>query len=151
MEGAMISTAQMRMMYGLAKKCSMDNDSLHGLVYRHSKVESIKDLTMYQAKGIIDYLMYLSGQEKMEIPDRATEAQRAFIHGLARDMGWEDNPKRMRGFLESRFGIADIAFLTQEKASDVIEALKAMAKREQNRPKSSDAEGVKAPKGGKSS
>lgn len=129
MERAMISTAQMRMMYGLAKKCSMDNEELHSLVFRHSSVESIKELTMYQAKGIIDYLMYLSGQEKKEIPDRATEAQRVFIHGLARDLGWEDSPKRMRGFLEARFGVADIAFLTQEKASSVIEALKAMVKR----------------------
>lgn len=129
MEGAMISTAQTRMMFGLARKCGLDNEGLHSLVENISKVESIKQLTMYQAKGIIDYLMLLSGQQKPEIPDRATEGQRALIRNLARGLGWGDGPKRMRDFLEARFGVADIAFLTQEKASGVIEALKAMGKR----------------------
>ena len=129
MRGAMISTAQMRMMYSLAKKNGRDDVKLHRLVKAVSTKDSIKQLTMGEAKKVIDVLLYEGGQTKPNIPDRATENQRRMILDMARQLGLLNDMKRFRRFLEAKFGVPDIAFLTIPKASAVIEALKAMEKR----------------------
>lgn len=121
-----ISTAQMRMMYGLARKAGVDNDALHGMVSGQTGKESIKELTSYEGKRIIDRLQALAGQPSKDAADRATVAQQGKIFALARELGWGDDPKRLRGFLTSRFGAGDPRWLTAAQAGPVIEAMKKM-------------------------
>lgn len=130
MQEAIISSAQMRMMYGLAKECGMDNDDLHSVVMLVTNKDSIRALSKYEAKRTIDYLLHKSGQEKPNIPNRATENQKTMIHTIATKLGMMEEPRQFRAFLENRFGVADIAFLTREKTQAVITALKAMEQRQ---------------------
>lgn len=129
MEARKASTAQIRMLYGTARRCSMDNDDLHALVKVVTGRESIRELTVQEATRAIDYLLYKNGLGKSNILGRATENQRRYIVGLAREVGMLDEPKHFRQFLEKRFGVADIAFLDEGKTQAVITALKAMKRR----------------------
>ncbi len=60
--------------------------------------------------------------------EMATAGQRAKIRQLEMELGWSDNPERLRGFIRKRLGMASIG--TKAQAIKVIEALKAMLTRE---------------------
>jgi len=53
---AKITIAQMRMIYGLAKKKGMDNDTLHAYIYQLTNKSSLKHLSIMDAKKVIDSL-----------------------------------------------------------------------------------------------
>lgn len=127
MKGEMVNTAQLRMIYGLAKQAGMDNDTLHDFAHTLHRVESLKDLSKSQASRFIDNLKLKANYKPVpQSADRLTSKQKGKIFALARDMGWTDNPKRLRGFVEARVGVSDINFLSAQEAGLVIEALKAI-------------------------
>lgn len=120
-----VSAAQLRMIYGLSKKAGLDNDTLHTVAARVCSRDSLAELTTREASRLIDTLRRYTGDTD-EAAGRATEKQRGKIYALARDMGWMDNPRRLRAFLEARFKVSDVRFLSHEQAGLVIEAMKAI-------------------------
>ena len=121
------SNAQLKMIYGLAKRAGIDSDILHTITARVCHRDSLAALTSFEASRLIDHLKRYLG-EADEGAGRATEKQRGKIYALARAMGWMDNPRRLRSFLEVRYKVSDVRFLSHEQAGLVIEALKAMEK-----------------------
>lgn len=125
-----ISDGQVRMIYGLARKAGIDNELLHEMVRTQTGgCEHIKHLTSRQGIMIIERLQKATGDIPAEQPvpsNRSTLSQRRLMHTLAAEMGWGEDGVRLRAFLEARFGVSDVAYLTAGKASAVIEAMKAM-------------------------
>lgn len=121
-----ISGGQLRMVYGLAKKCGVDNDLLHDMIKAQFGADSMKALSMRQAKQLIDRLQQATGDAPADVPGRASESQRRLIYAIARELGWTNESKRLRMFLEKRFGVSDVPFLPSTKCGAVIEALKAI-------------------------
>lgn len=82
----MISPAQLRMIYGLSRRCDMDEETLHAMVLAQTGVASLKQLTSHQAAQIIDQLRTRRASPVREdIPGRASDGQRRMI--LQRDQG----------------------------------------------------------------
>lgn len=75
---------------------------------------------------MIDRLKRLTGQETTAPHNRPTKEQVAKIYALAAKLGWADDPKRLRAFLEKRFGASHPTFLDDKHARNCIEAMKAM-------------------------
>lgn len=121
------SNAQIKMIYGLSRKAGIDDDALHAITARLCYRDSLSLLTIAEASRLIDYLKRYMG-EADEGVGRATEKQRGKIFALARSMGWMDDPKRLRRFLEAQHKVSDVRFLSHEQAGLVIEALKAIQK-----------------------
>lgn len=120
-----VTAAQIRMIHALARETGLDDDTLHDIAHSVSGKESLRALTRSQAARLIDRLQVLAGKAK-DIPDRASQAQQNYIHSLAREMGWAEDPKRLRRFLETRAGVSDVRFLSIRAAGQIIEALKAI-------------------------
>jgi len=121
-----ISAGQLKMIYGLARRASVDNDTLHALVRSLTRKDSIKALTSYEAKRVIDRLQVLAGQEKTSQPNRATGDQIVYIYGLEKKLGWREDPQRLRAWLEKRYKVSHARFLSDTDARKCIEAMKAM-------------------------
>lgn len=121
-----LTPAQMRCIYALARNGGLDTESLHAVVENTTGKDSIKLLTGLDAKNVIDRLKCLIGQETTAPHDRPTKEQVAKIYALAGKLGWSDDPRRLRSFLEKRFGVSHPTFLTEKHARNCIEALKAM-------------------------
>ena len=83
-------------------------------------------MTSREGIQVIDRLLRLTGQEPKVPAGRATGNQKGLIRRLERELGWADDPARLRGFLRARFGVESMNWLTDKKASAAIEALKAM-------------------------
>ena len=120
---------QIQAIFALGKKLGMDTEDLHGIAYRISGVESIRALTSREAGRMIDELRMRAG-EKPNTPGggagRLTDAQRRMIAVLTRDLGWIDQPERLRGWLRKFAGVDDVRFLTVQQGIRVIDCLKAM-------------------------
>lgn len=128
---AKVTTAQIRKIHALARERAMDEELLHLYIASLVDRESIRELTITEAVKVIDGL---SGREQAPGRERATMRQMHYICGLMRDLGWTDEEgnadmARLDGLLRSRFRIDSHRWLDKRKASQVIEALKAMLER----------------------
>lgn len=118
-----ITTAQIKMLYGLARKNGMDSDMLHARVYEVTGSDSIKALSASAAARVIDGLL-----GKQQSDTRATNAQVGIILGLADKLGWSKQPDRLRGWLRSRWEVELPGWLNSYQARECIEGMKAMLK-----------------------
>lgn len=135
--GKAVTYGQIKMIYAAARGRGMDNDLLHEHMEMLVHRTSIKELTRKEAAMLIDSLdgKALSGQ------DHATGRQMQYIYGLMKELGWmteEGKPDldRLNRFLQSEkagFRLSDYRWLEKGTASDLIEALKAMAARKREK------------------
>ena len=105
----------------------MDREELHGVVYTAAKKEHVSELTVEEARRVIDRLKLLTGEKPKRAADRATKGQVQLIYSLAERLGWSEEPKRLTAFLEKQYGISHPSFLDRRSTNSCIAALKAMA------------------------
>lgn len=124
-----VTAAQLKALFALSRKLGMDMEDLHGIAYRVSGTESLRGLTAKEAGKIIEELKERLGQPplpKTSGPRRATQEQRRKIFALTRQMGWSDQPERLRGYIRRMTKVDDDRFLTVQQAGVIIDGLKAM-------------------------
>jgi hypothetical protein len=132
---ARITSAQIKKIYATSKELQLDNDLLHTFIFNMIGCEHISALTVYEANQIIDELEYKkTGVRKQQYrSNMATDDQIYKIHALERELGWNDNPRRLRGFMRKYCKTDNERWLTFDKASNLIEALKKVIDREKNK------------------
>ena len=117
--------------------CLSDED-LHAVVYRETGKESMKKLTQGEMNKVTRVLQTIkdsvSQSRKPKRTDEGgnpkTTAQRRKIYALCEELGWNDDPKRIQGFVKRMTHVERLEWLTNEQCEKVIEGLKAMLKRE---------------------
>lgn len=127
------TAAQIRKIHVLARERAMDDDLLHLHVQNLTHKGHIRDLTVMEAIWVIDSL---EGRSKDPRRELATSRQMWRIRKMLVELGWADengeaDMGRLDGFLRERVGIAHYKWLDKTKASQAIEALKAMLERQQ--------------------
>jgi len=130
------TTPQIRKIYALSKELNMDSETLHIISEKVVGVGSISKLTNIDAIKLIDELEFAkTGERKKKIyrANRATEDQIYKIQALEKELGWNNNPKRLKGFMKRYGRVEDIKWLTFETASNLIEALKKVLEHEQEK------------------
>lgn len=130
---AKATAAQIRKIHVLARERAMDDDLLHLHIQNLTHKVHIRDLTVMEAIWVIDSL---EGRPREPKQEPATSRQMWFVRKLLVELGWanengEADMGRLDGFLKERFGVAHHKWLDKPKASQVIEALKAMLERQQ--------------------
>lgn len=126
MSANIITSGQIAKIYVLAKENGLDNEMLHDLVKAMFNRNSLKKLTFIQAGKVIERLGGNTGS-----------SQESYIRALERQIGWSDNPERLKGFIKSLFKKDDLKSLTKKEKSKLIEALKNIKKREYDAEKQS--------------
>lgn len=133
---AEITAAQRKKIYATARELGLDNDLLHALVQGITGKEHISDLTKRQAGLIIDEIerrANRSGRSTVlptgSMVVLATKKQLWKIRELEKELGWEDNPKRLRGFCKKYAGVDNPRWLTKAQAWKIIEGLKVLLSR----------------------
>lgn len=126
----------MKKIFATARELGIDNDLLHGLVQSQFNHGHISKLTQSQAGRLIDDLDRRKGAQERtiklptgrELP-LVTRAQLYKIHTLERELGWEENPKRLQGFCKKYAGVDNPDWMTKQQAWRLIEGLKALFSR----------------------
>lgn len=129
-----ITQGQMRKIYAMARENGIDNDLLHEMVEAQFKKKHISKLTSIQAGRFIDRLGSKEGRSINTTVGRkvplVTKKQQYKIAQLAEQLGWSDNPKRLRGFCKKYSGVDNPDWMTKQQAWRIIEGLKALLSRE---------------------
>ena len=141
----MITDAQVRYMHVLAKQLDLDTAMLHTVVFNKTGQTHITALSINEAKLVIDELVRFAGKDpKAPAPGQITQEQLNKIKVLERELGWHNEPDRLKGFIKKYTHCDNINWLKIWQASNVIEGLKKVLAKEQAK---ADAAGV-LPEGG---
>ena len=129
-----------RTLWAIAKspELHMTDEDLHAVVYRETGKESIKALTQGQINDVARVLQNMkdgvSQRQKPKRTDvggnRQTVAQRQKIYALCGELGWNDDPRRIQGFVKRVTHVDRLEWLTPAQCEKVIEGLKAILQRE---------------------
>lgn len=122
--------------WGLAKspELSMSGEELHLLVTRETGKESIKLLNQREIRKVVlvlaDMKQSVNGKCTYgKTGNKATTSQRRKVYKLVQELGWEDDPKRINGFVRRMFRVDRLEWLNDGECGQLIEALKQMVKR----------------------
>lgn len=132
-------TVTLRTLWGIAKspELQMSGEELHLVVQAQTGKDSLKELTSSERRRVAYVLGQMkdsaSGKRKRQpsVASNATDNQRRKIYMLTRELGWEDNPKRLSGFIRRMFKVDRLEWLDYEQCSSLIEALKKMIERQE--------------------
>lgn len=112
-----------------SKELGMDSDEIHSLVSRETGKDSMKKCTDVQLERVLKALKLMAGIKESR-SGRATAKQLKYIASLEYQLGWKDNPERLRGFLKKNNYPASVKWLTVKEASNLIEGMKKLLERE---------------------
>lgn len=115
----MITKGQISKIYVLAKDNGLDSEILHDLVKAMFNKTSLKKLSFVEAGKLIERLGGKNSQDN-------------YIRNLEKQIGWADNPERLKGFIKGMFKKDSLRKLTKKEKSKLIEALKNMKGRTEN-------------------
>lgn len=118
----------LRALWAAAREYGVDSDAIHELAYSEFEKKSLKELTDGEGWYLINKI---KGEPTVKPktqnrPGMATEKQKWLIDKLAEELGWGDNPARLRGFLHKYVHCDFAEWMTTRQASRAIEGLKAL-------------------------
>lgn len=119
---------QLKKIWAAARELGLDEDLLRGLSLAVTGSESIAALSKAQAAMLIDELEARKTGDFR--PGMASRRQLWLIKKLAEELGWADDPRRLRGFLKKYAKVEDLTWLTGEAAYKIIEGLKKIKARQ---------------------
>lgn len=119
----------------------MTDEDLHAVVYRETGKESIKALTQGQINEVARVLQNMKDgvsrstrtKRTDEGGDVRTVQQRRKIYALTEQLGWNNNPQRIQGFVKRITGVDRLEWLNVAQCEKVIEGLKAILKRQERK------------------
>ena len=134
--------ASLRTIWGLAKspELMLSSEDLHAIVYRETRKESMRLLTQSEIVHISNVLKNMQGGTRAARGQRTdvggdprTIRMRRKIYMLCEDLGWNNDNKRINGFVKKMCGVERVEWLTMGQCYQVIEALKKMLARQEAR------------------
>ena len=133
-----MGSISLRTVFWIAKspELQLNDDELHWLVAAHTGKDSLKELNYRELQTVVRVLGSMRDSAKRarrgEAGNAETAAQRRKIYMLAQELGW-DKPARINGMCRRMFKVDRVEWLSYKQCSDLIEALKSMVKRKEEK------------------
>ncbi|MGE7225607.1 regulatory protein GemA [Paenibacillus sp. PDC88] len=121
----------LKKIWALAKETGLTEEEVRLVAERITGQPRLSTLSKTEASLIIDTMNQLTGKAKARPRGRITQAQRWKITELEKALGWSDEPQHLKNFIKKYYKVDHIDWLTQPKASKLIESLKNMATRQE--------------------
>lgn len=122
-----MSAAQIKSIWGMASGLSLNKEDVYAILYRETKKDSMRNCSNNELNKVIKVLIALKGQTNSA--NMITDEQYYHIKRLEKQLGWDDNPKRLEAFLKKYYKVDKLKWLSMGDASKLIESLKSMIKR----------------------
>lgn len=132
-----------RTLWAIAKspELHLTDEDLHAVVYRETGKESMKMLTQGEVNTVARVLQNMKDSVSQSVRDKRTDtggdirttAQRRKIYALCEALGWNDDPRRIQGFVKRVAHVDRIEWLNMAQCEKVIEGLKAILARQRRK------------------
>lgn len=118
---------QIRNIWGLAKskELNLTDDDLYAIIIRETGKDSMRQLTTKELNRVISVLIDMKERYKAR-PGMASKEQLYKIKELEKALGWDDNPRRLQGFIRKYYKVERLEWLKFNDAIKLIESLKKM-------------------------
>lgn len=133
--------ATLRTLWAIAKspELLLTSDDLHAVVFRETGKDSLKKLSQREIATVARVLQVMKDRAGGRIHPRRTDEggnpktvnQRRKIYALCAELGWNDDNRRINGFVKRMCGAERIEWLNMAQCNIIIEALKQMAQRQE--------------------
>lgn len=133
--------ATLRTLWAIAKspELLLTSDDLHAIVFRETGKDSLKKLSQQEITTVACVLQVMKDRAGGRTHPRRTDAsgnpntvnQRRKIYALCAELGWNDDNRRINGFVKRMCGADRIEWLNMAQCNIIIEALKQMAARQE--------------------
>lgn len=129
--------ADKRRLWAIAKspELKLTEEEVHAIVLRETGKTSIRELSDRELAQVVQVLQEMKdrvGGRKRSVSGRPeTLALRNKIHALEKELGWDNDPKRLQGFVKRVTRVDRLEWLSPKQCSQVIEGLKAMIRRKE--------------------
>ena len=128
-----------RTLWAIAKspELGLTDEDLHALVYRETGKESLRALTQSELRTVARVLQDLKdgvrrrAKRTDEGGDPCTVQLRRKIYALTAALGWNNDDRRIHGFVKRMTGVERLEWLSPAQCAKLIEALKQMAARQE--------------------
>ena len=125
-----ITDMQRKRIFAECTKRGIDEDFRREIIKNVTGKGSLKNLDFFEAALVINRICGEKRKRTDVGGDPRTAKMRKKIYRLEGDLGWQGNPARLAGHMK-RMGInSDIVDLTPRECFQIIESLKAVAKRQ---------------------
>jgi len=132
---------RIQQIWGLAKspELQLEKEELYNVMFRLTGKDSMSSLSEKEKGRLIGELIDMkeraqgkkvSSNKRRYRDGRMTPEQYEKIKMLERDLGWSDNPKRLESFIKKYSKVDSSDWLMEYQASNIIEGLKAVLKRQ---------------------
>jgi len=135
--------ASIRTLWAIAKseELGLSEDDLHAVVYRETGKESLRKLTQGELNTVARILQNMKDGIRRDVHAKRTDeggnegtiGQRRKIYALCDVLGWNDDPRRLNGFVKRVTHVDRVEWLTATQCSQVIEGLKKMIARQKEK------------------
>lgn len=129
-----------RTLWAIAKspELSLSGEDLHSVVYRETGKESIRKLSQGELNSVVRVLQNMKDSVNSSTRTKRTDEggnprtveQRRKIYALCEELGWNNDPRRIRGFIKRVAHVDRVEWLSPANCEKVIEGLKAILQRE---------------------
>lgn len=129
-----------RTLWAIAKspELGMTDEDLHAVVERETGKESMRKLTQGEINTLARILQNMKDGTKRPVTEKRTDEggdprtvqQRRKIYALCEELGWNDDPRRIQGFVKRVTHVDRIEWLNMAQCEKVIEGLKAILRRQ---------------------
>lgn len=129
-----------RTLWAIAKspELSLTDEDLHAVVYRETGKDSIRKLSQGELNTVVRVLQNMKDGVKSNPRTKRTDeggnpgtvALRRKIYTLCEELGWNNDSRRIQGFVKRVTHVDRLEWLTISQCNQVIEGLKAMLARE---------------------
>jgi hypothetical protein len=112
-----------KIIWGLAKGLGLHKEELYSVLFRETQKDSMRACTEKELRRVVQALVILKEETKSR-PGMASNKQIWKIRQLEKELGWDDNPKRLTSFLRKWYGVERPEWLSSRNAWKAIESLK---------------------------
>ena len=110
--------------WAVCREYGLSSEEAHDLVLTNMGTEHISELRDSEALYIIDIIQGKKQRKPQTNGKMISDKQLYLINRLSCELGWDDNPARLTGFVRKYTGVDNLTWLTAKQASSVIEGLK---------------------------
>lgn len=115
--------------WATARSIGMEREDVYNVLQRETGKESMRKCTQKELERVLLSLQSVQGFDNFR-GNRATKKQLWKIGQLEQQLGWQDKPLRMQGFVKKYYRVESIEWLTLAQAWRLIESLKKLAEKE---------------------
>lgn len=119
----------LRKIWALAKELKLKEEDVRVIAERITGEPRLSCLSKLDACLIIDAMNENSGNSSSRSQGRISKAQRWRIEQICIELGWNDEPERLRGFVKKYYKVDHLDWLTTQRASALIESLKKVSEK----------------------